>query len=152
VGYGWGHSDQTDRGVPPTPTPSDGGGDCGDDCGVPEDGHYSLRGGLVGGTLGYNWQKGAFVYGVEGDLSWANINGSSSGCGPLTALPHPCGTSLDALGTFRERLGVAVGPNGNWLLYGTGGLAIGRIHGWDALTPAAGTVWRAGWTVGAGVE
>jgi outer membrane immunogenic protein len=149
-GYGWGHSDQTDPGVPPTPT-SGGGGGCDEDC-VPEDGHYSTRGGLVGGTLGYNWQTGPWVYGVEGDFSWADIKGSSAVCGPLTVLPHPCGTSLDALGTFRERLGFAAGANGNWLLYATGGLAVGRIHGWDALTPASGSVWRAGWTAGAGVE
>lgn len=149
-GYGSGHSDQTDKGVPQPPVPS-GGGDCGEDC-IPEDGHYSARGGLVGGTLGYNWQKGALVFGVEGDLSWADIKGSSPICGPATALPHPCGTTLGALGTFRERLGLAAGPGGNWLLYATGGIAVGRIYGWDSLTPASASVWRAGWTVGAGVE
>jgi outer membrane immunogenic protein len=143
-GYGWGHSDQTDPGIPQPPAVCD-------DCGV-EDGHYSLKGGLVGGTLGYNWQKGPWVYGVEGDLSWTDIKGSSPICGPATAVPHPCGTTLNALGTFRERLGYAVGADGNWLLYATGGVAIGKIYGWDTLTPASGSVWRAGWTVGAGVE
>jgi len=146
-GVGKGHSDQTDPGIPQPPASDDCGGDCGS-----EDGHYSLSGGLLGGTLGYNWQRQSLVYGVEGDLSWADIKGSSSVCGPLTALPHPCGTSLDALGTFRGRLGWAAGANGNWLLYGTGGLAIGKVHGWDSLTPASGDVWRQGWTVGAGVE
>jgi outer membrane immunogenic protein len=47
-GYGSGHSDQTDPGVPIIPTiiPDD-------------DGHYSAKGGLLGATFGYNWQQGA---------------------------------------------------------------------------------------------
>jgi outer membrane immunogenic protein len=147
-GWGWGSSSQTDTGIPVftnSEGPSNGEGPT-------QDGHYGVRGGLVGATLGSNWQKGSWVYGVEGDFSWSDLRGSSNVCGPLTATPHPCGTNLDALGTFRGRLGYAAGANGNWLLYATGGLAIGDIHGWDALTPASGSVWRAGWTVGAGIE
>lgn len=33
------------------------------------DGRYSLSGGLLGGTLGYNWQRGGWVYGIESDFS-----------------------------------------------------------------------------------
>lgn len=62
-GYGWGHSSQTDPGIPQPPT----------DILVDADGHYSVRGGLVGGTLGYNWQRGPWVVGWEGDSSWADI-------------------------------------------------------------------------------
>jgi outer membrane immunogenic protein len=137
-GYGWGHSDQTDPGIPLPPSIGDG--------------HYSVSGGLAGGTLGYNWQNGPWVFGLEGDYSWSGIKGSSSVCGPTTVTPHPCGTSLDSFGTFRGRIGYAAGPTGNWLLYATGGLAIGDVHAWDALTPAAGSEFRAGWTLGAGVE
>jgi outer membrane immunogenic protein len=139
-GYGWGHSDQTDPGIPVIPRL------------VPADGSYPMRGGLLGGTLGYNWQQRSWVLGLEGDFSWADITGHSDLCGPLMVTPHPCGSKLDALGTFRGRAGIAVGAAGNWLLYATGGLAVGHIHGWDVLTPASGDVWRAGWTVGAGVE
>jgi outer membrane immunogenic protein len=139
-GYGWGHSDQTDPGSIVLPVA------------VPDDGHYSVNGGLLGGTLGYNWQKGPWVYGVEGDFSWAAIKGQSSVCGPTTVTPHPCGTDLDALGTFRGRVGYAAGATGNWLLYATGGLAVGDVRGWDSLTPASGNDWRAGWTAGVGVE
>ena len=141
-GYGWGSSSQTDPGIPVFSSSSEG----------PADGHYGMRGGLFGATLGSNWQKGPWVYGLEGDLSWSNLRGSSNVCGPLTATPHPCGTNLDALGTFRGRIGYAAGAGGNWLLYATGGLAVGNIHGWDALTPSGDSVWRAGWTVGAGIE
>jgi outer membrane immunogenic protein len=141
-GYGWGHSDQTDPGLIAVTPPLPNGGD----------GHFSVNGGLLGGTLGYNLQKGPWVFGLEGDLSWADIAGQSVVCGPSTPTPHPCGTKLDALGTFRGRVGYAAGANGNWLLYATGGLAIGDVRGWDSLTPASGSDWRAGWTVGAGVE
>jgi outer membrane immunogenic protein len=145
-GFGWGHSDQTDPGIaPPPPPPPNNPPPVGD-------GHYSVNGGLVGGTLGYNWQFGPWVFGLEGDYSWSDIKGQSSVCGPTTVLPHLCGTSLDSLGTLRGRVGYAVGAYGNWLLYGTGGLAVGEVHAFDALTPAAGNNFRAGWAVGAGIE
>jgi outer membrane immunogenic protein len=49
-------------------------------------------------------------------------------------------------------VGYAVGAGGNWLPYVTGGLAVGEVEGWDSLTPASGSAFRAGWTVGAGIE
>jgi outer membrane immunogenic protein len=87
---------------------------------------------------------------LEGDYSWADISGSSSVCGFAPA--HPCGTKLDSFGTFRGRLGYATGADGTWLPYVTGGLAVGEVHGWDALTPASGSKFMAGWTIGAGIE
>jgi hypothetical protein len=30
------------------------------------------------GTLGYNWQSGAIVYGVEGDFDWSERQGPAS--------------------------------------------------------------------------
>ena len=96
-GGGWGHSNQTDPGVPqPPPT----------EILIDEDGHYSVRGGLLGVTLGHNSQQGALVFGWEGDFSWSDIKGRSEVCGPLTVAPHPCGARLDALGTFRTRAGL----------------------------------------------
>jgi outer membrane immunogenic protein len=142
-GFGWGHSDQTDPGIAPPAPPTDR---------VPADGHYSVRGGLIGGTLGYNWQAGPWVFGLEGDYSWSDIKGHSDVCGPTTVMPHPCGTKLESFGTFRGRVGYAAGATGNVLLYATGGLAVGDVHAWDALTPASGSEFRAGWTVGAGIE
>ncbi|HMK80292.1 MAG TPA: outer membrane beta-barrel protein [Xanthobacteraceae bacterium] len=109
-----------------------------------------MRGPFLGGTAGHNWQFGWWVLGLEGDYSWANIGGSSAACG--TAPPHPCGTELQSFGTLRGRIGYAVGPAGTWLPYVTGGLAVGEVGAWDALTPAAGSAFRVGWTVGAGVE
>src|SRR5579863_6427298 len=70
-GWGWGSSSQTDPGIPvfTEGTSTDG---------PPADGHYKMRGGLFGATLGSNWQKGPWVYGLEGDLSWSDLRGSSN--------------------------------------------------------------------------
>ena len=35
-------------------------------------------GALVGGQLGYNWQRGEIVYGLEADLSWAAMDGTKT--------------------------------------------------------------------------
>jgi outer membrane immunogenic protein len=134
-GYGWGHSNQTD---PPFEV---------------GDGSYALNGGILGGTLGYNWQQGPWVFGVEGDYSWADISGSSNVCGPIPPfLPHSCGSKIESLGTLRGRIGYAMGATGNWLPYVTGGLAVGEVQAWDARRPASGSDFRTGWTVGGGVE
>jgi outer membrane immunogenic protein len=113
-------------------------------------GSFGVSGGTVGGTAGYNWQTGPWVLGVEGDYSWANITGSSATCG--FAPPHGCGAALESFGTLRGRFGYAMGYRGTWLPYVTGGLAVGELHAWDALTPASGSAFRAGWTIGAGIE
>ena len=135
-GGGWGHSGQSDSGLPPSPPPPpppppgpvtrllDVGS-----------GSFGVSGGTVGGTAGYNWQTGPWVLGVEGDYSWANITGSSATCG--FAPPHGCGTALESFGTLRGRFGYAMGYRGTWLPYVTGGLAVGELHAWDALTPAS---------------
>jgi outer membrane immunogenic protein len=122
------------------------------------DGSYNLSGGLVGGTVGYNWQNGQYVFGLEGDGSWANISGSGT-CGfpPGGGPSHPCGGSIDALGTVRARLGYDLGPiipafSSSVLVYATGGLAIGDIQAWDSLLGNSGDKTVAGWTVGAGFE
>jgi len=101
-------------------------------------------GGLVGGTAGYNWQLGSAVLGVEGDIDWANLKGTSTS----TLCPLGCSTSDSWLGTVRGRAGYAFG---GVLPYVTGGLAVGDIR---AATPgfAGATNTNAGWTVGGGVE
>jgi outer membrane immunogenic protein len=144
-GVGWGNSKQTDPGVP-----CDFFGTCPN--AVIGDGSFAVTGGIIGGTLGYNWQQGPWVFGVEGDYSWADINGSSQTCGASSPIPHACGTKLESLGTLRGRIGYAMGATGNWLPYVTGGLAVGELKAWDALFPSSGSDFRAGWTVGAGLE
>ena len=63
-------------------------------------GGINQTGGTVGGTIGYNWQAGNVVFGLEGDGSWAHVSGSTMvGCSPQ------CFTDIDAIGTARGRLG-----------------------------------------------
>ena len=104
-------------------------------------------------TAGYNWQSQALVYGLEGDLSFAGISGSSSVCGVGAVPLHLCGTKADAFGTVRARGGFAIDST---LIYATGGLAVARIKAYDAgftnVAAQSGSAVRMGWTVGAGVE
>lgn len=106
-------------------------------------GSFDTSGGLIGGTMGYNWQMGQVVFGLEGDLDWSNIRGSSV-CGGITT----CETRNDWLGTFRGRLGYALD---RFMPYVTGGLAVGNVK-----TSVAGfgdsSDTRAGWTLGGGIE
>jgi len=105
-------------------------------------GNFDQSGGIVGGTLGYNWQAGNIVFGLEGDLSWADITGSSSSCLPS------CFTTIRSFDTARGRVGMAFD---NWLPYITGGAAIANIEaGQTGVFSGSNT--RVGATVGAGVE
>lgn len=102
-------------------------------------------GGIVGGTLGYNYQAGPWVLGLEGDMNWTNISGSSTCAGV------GCSTQNNWLGTARGRLGYAMGATGSVLPYVTGGLAFGDI---ENSSTGFGTVSdsKTGWTLGGGVE
>ncbi len=106
-------------------------------------GSFNTSGGLVGGTIGYNYQVGQAVVGVEGDIDWADINGTTNNFCTLG-----CKTSDSWLSTVRGRLGYAAD---RFMPYITGGVAFGDIK---AATPgfAGGSDDRAGWTLGAGLE
>jgi outer membrane immunogenic protein len=106
-------------------------------------GGFSGDGGLIGGTAGVNWQNGNVVFGLEGDMSWARIEASTT-----TNCPAGCSNRLDWLGTARARAGLLVTPS--TLGYVTGGAAFTGISSSSA--GATGNDTKAGWTVGAGVE
>ncbi len=100
------------------------------------------KGAVYGGTIGYNFQTGTWVWGLEGDFDGTSIKGSES------CLGGSCETKLPWLATARLRLGYA-GWN-NWLPYLTGGAAYGDIK---ADSPfGSGSKSRLGWTAGAGIE
>lgn len=64
---------------------------------------FDTSGWQAGGTLGFNVQAGHMVFGLEGDLDWSNVNGSST-CA-LSSLT--CQTQNNWLGTARGRVGYA---------------------------------------------
>ena len=107
---------------------------------------YSLEpsGGIVGGTVGYNFQAGGWVLGVEGDFDWADLKADGTCFGGAI-----CEISSDWFGTARLRLGYAGASN--WLPYITGGAAFAALNGSNsALAEVKRT--RSGWTAGAGIE
>ncbi|WP_315742277.1 MULTISPECIES: outer membrane protein [unclassified Bradyrhizobium] len=140
-GGGWGRSKETFFGAPNTAifvgTQS-----------------YNTSGGFVGGVAGYNWQFGNYLIGIEGDYHWSDISGRS---GVVNAgLGDTYFTKLRSFGDIKGRAGWANGP---WLLFISGGAAVGDLqHRYDAALNggAANSFsqndWRWGWTVGAGGE
>ena len=132
-----------------------------------------------GGQFGWNYQTGAVVWGVETDFQGADINraGVITNTTNFAALGAPgvnlvetgiASQRLNFLGTLRGRLGWT--PSPPWLLYLTGGLAYGHVEtevgfnqnitglgGFSPFFPGRSSFvskddWRAGWTVGGGVE
>jgi len=108
-------------------------------------GRFNTSGGVIGGTLGYNYQINQAVLGVEGDFDWADINGSVSNAGCPAAT---CTTGDDWLSTIRGRLGYAAG---RFMPYVTGGAAFGDIKASGSGLAGTDTT-NAGWTAGGGIE
>src|SRR6266480_1456641 len=46
-------------------------------------GTWDLSGGLIGATIGYNWQFNQLVVGAEGDIDWSGIKGTSTALCPI---------------------------------------------------------------------
>ena len=117
--------------------------------------HYStdVDGGELGGTLGFNYQTGALVLGVEGDISYAWASGSNSKY--KQDADFSSDTELSWFGTARLRSGYAFDRA---LVYVTGGLAYGDVEGklhdgYDGEvihTNDNNGMW--GWTLGGGLE
>jgi len=119
-------------------------------------GRYRVSGGLVGGSVGYNWQVNNFVFGLEGDGSAAWVSGSTFGTNTISCYGNPahCAADLEALGTARGRVGIAFD---RFLPYVTGGVVVGSLHGQEGYVIApgeggSGTTTVSGWTIGAGIE
>jgi outer membrane immunogenic protein len=114
-----------------------------DTLGTRSDG-FDIEGGLIGGTLGYNWQRNQMVFGVEGDIAKADIDGSTTaGCSVV------CYTDIDALATARARIGYAYGK---FLPYVTGGAAFAQVKAGQVTGGFGSDEWISGWTAGGGVE
>jgi len=106
--------------------------------------------GLIGGTIGCNYQFSLFVIGIENDISWTALQGTAADRKPFnTAFSNSVSASW--LDTLRGRVGIA---GDGAFLYATGGAAFASIQD-SAASPAVGvssTTSVTGWTVGGGVE
>ena len=47
--------------------------------------NLAMSGGFAGGTVGYNWQTGPVVFGLEADAAWSDIKASAGIPGFVTA-------------------------------------------------------------------
>lgn len=120
--------------------------------------------GFIGGVQwGSNWQFGRVVLGTESDFSYTDIKASqtfSSAFGGQV-LTTNSDQRLKWFGTTRVRAGVTIVDN--VLLYGTGGLASGRVESSASVVGSAGCLPgncvfgsgaqdRWGWAAGGGIE
>jgi outer membrane immunogenic protein len=79
-------------------------------------GQTQMNGFLGGGQVGYNWQSGMMVYGLEGDITWSGIKGSTA-----CILLLNCTSEVKWMADITGRVGVTVGDRG--LVYIKGGAA-----------------------------
>lgn len=111
---------------------------------------FDVGGGLIGGTVGCNYQINNVVLGIEDDIAWINGRGSAHDTPPFnTRAIHSI--NEDRLDTLRGRAGLAWG---RFLLYGTGGAAFARVglSVCNLASCASDSQIRTGWTAGLGGE
>ena len=111
----------------------------------PATGNFTVDGGLVGGTVGANYQLGSVVFGVEADADWSNVTGTTfnTSCAGVG-----CETDSGWLATVRGRVGYAWD---RFLAYGTAGGALANVQAAAGQFPFSSST-QVGWTAGAGVE
>lgn len=121
------------------------------------------KGFLAGGQVGFNWQTGHLVWGIETDLDWAQLSGSTANTFGPSFFTTTVDKNLSWLGTTRARVGTLAWDNA--LLYLTAGVAYGGAElAFDQRQPgincpfnatcSSGSVskTKVGWTAGAGLE
>jgi outer membrane immunogenic protein len=119
---------------------------------VAAEGCHDADGGTVGGQIGYRWQTGTWVFGLEAQGNWADFKGSNVS---LFAPAFRNDSHIDAFGLFTGQIGWAAN---NVLFYVKGGAAVvsDRYRNFDTVTgiQVANGVDNTRWgaTVGVGLE
>jgi len=118
------------------------------------EGCHDATGGVAGGQIGYRWQTGTWVWGLEAQGNWADLRGDN-----LSTLFGPGfrnESRIDAFGLFTGQIGWAAN---NVLFYIKGGAAVTDNRNRILTTAAPVTVFgnaaddtRWGGTVGVGLE
>jgi outer membrane immunogenic protein len=117
---------------------------------------HDVDGWLVGGQVGCQIQQDRWVFGIEGQASWADIDGDSI-VGEPASTHFKYSSKTDVLGTIALRLGYAVDRT---LFYAKGGLAFAHdkhsielLVGPQLIDSAPSEKYmRWGWMVGGGIE
>jgi outer membrane immunogenic protein len=114
------------------------------------EGCHDANGGTAGGQIGYRWQTGSWVWGIEGQGNWADFSSSrASLLFPTTVI----NSKIDSFGLITGQIGYAWN---NVLLYVKGGAAVtgNKFELFDPTIPvdATANTTRWGGTVGVGVE
>ena len=112
-------------------------------------GSSRLNGFVGGGQLGYNWQTGAFVLGLEADIQ--GTTQKRSDVFTIGGTAFTVDQKIPWFATARGRLGYAFGP---WMVYATGGAAwVNYKLSVSALgTTMSDNATKAALVVGGGVE
>src|ERR1700674_4187133 len=122
-------------------------------------GTSTISGVIGGGQIGYNWQTGNLLFGLEADIDWSGQTGTLNSA--LTAIPNgiagtdSISTRVRTFGTARARVGFAAD---RWLWYATGGFGWQNVSFSEAFTPTGGALvgvnsasaTRVGYSVGGG--
>jgi len=115
------------------------------------------EGWLAGGQVGYNWQSGISLLGIETDFQWSDINASNTVPIGVPGVSYTASANMDWFGTTRIRVGIL--PSPNLLVYATGGFIYAN-ESVSTLTllpaglnwPTAASFTRGGAVAGGGVE
>ena len=119
---------------------------------VASEGCHDADGGTAGGQIGYRWQTGTWVFGLEAQGNWADFKGSNVS---LFTPAFRTDSRIDAFGLFTGQIGWAAN---NVLFYVKGGAAVvsdryrffDTVTGIQVVNGVDDTRWGA--TVGAGLE
>ena len=110
-------------------------------------GSTTANGLIYGGQVGFNYQLGSWVLGIEGEFSFGDVKSSQSLLGIATGE-----VKLDRIYTVAGRVGYAFDRT---MIYGKfGGAWTNEEYNFTllGLTAATGSADRTGWVLGAGVE
>jgi outer membrane immunogenic protein len=102
--------------------------------------NYTSTGGIAGGEIGYNWQSGPIVVGIEGQLAWSGIKGNDASAFNAGTFPGVTAVDADNLrweGALLARAGYTIN---RWMFFFEGGYAFGSIQ--HTNTPLVGAVDR----------
>ena len=105
-----------------------------------------LNGGFAGGTLGHNWQMGAWLLGIEADAAWSDLKHSQSAFGVTAA------NTIQSFGSVTGRIGFLPIPPLMMYLKAGYAWADNQVSASGFGLTFAESRFHSGGTVGAGLE